>query len=257
MRALIVAALLATVAGAALAQSPQPQPQPQPRPQPGASPTMRATTPGLAAYTDKVLFGDVWQRPGLSPRDRSLVTVSALIAAGRAAQLTSHINLGLDHGLTPAEIAGLITHFAFYAGWPSAVSAVSVADEVFRQRGIDRAALRNAAEAMPQVAAADAARAASSLEDYTRDVVFGDVWRRTDLSPRDRSLATIAGLIAAGDMQQLDFYLARGVRNGLTRDELREAVIQLAFYAGWPKAMAASPLVEKALAASATGQVAR
>ena len=87
--------------------------------------------PKLAQLTDDVLFGDVWARPGLSRRDRSLVTVSALIAMNRPEQLRSHLKLGLDNGLTKDELAEALTHLAFYAGWPSAVGAAGVAREVF------------------------------------------------------------------------------------------------------------------------------
>jgi 4-carboxymuconolactone decarboxylase len=87
-------------------------------------------SPKLAELTDDVLFGDIWERPGLSKRDRSLVTVSALIALNRSEQLRFHLALAGQNGLTREEIAEAITHLAFYAGWPSAVSAVSVAKEV-------------------------------------------------------------------------------------------------------------------------------
>ena len=90
--------------------------------------------PKLAQLTDSVLFGDVWARPGLSRRDRSLVTVSALIAMNRPDQLRSHLALARENGVTREELIEAITHLAFYAGWPSAVSAVSVAKEVLLQR---------------------------------------------------------------------------------------------------------------------------
>ena len=90
--------------------------------------------PKLAQLTDSVLFGDVWARPGLSPRDRSLVTVSALIAMNRPDQLRSHLALAHANGVTRDELIEAITHLAFYAGWPSAVTAVGVAREVLPQR---------------------------------------------------------------------------------------------------------------------------
>ena len=90
--------------------------------------------PKLAQLTDSVLFGDVWARPGLSPRDRSLVTVSALIAMDRPDQLRSHMARAHANGVTRDELVEAITHLAFYAGWPSAVSAVGVAREVLPQR---------------------------------------------------------------------------------------------------------------------------
>jgi len=87
--------------------------------------------PKLAQLTDDVLFGDVWARPGLSPRDRSLVTVSALIAMNRPDQLRSHMALARDNGVSNDELIEVITHLAFYGGWPSAVTAAGVAREVF------------------------------------------------------------------------------------------------------------------------------
>ncbi|MFJ5035942.1 carboxymuconolactone decarboxylase family protein [Streptomyces sp. NPDC088560] len=74
----------------------------------------------LTDLTDDVLFADVWDRPDLSPRDRSLITVAALVALGRDARLTGHLRRALDNGLTPGELAEAITHLAFYAGWPAA-----------------------------------------------------------------------------------------------------------------------------------------
>lgn len=90
--------------------------------------------PKLADLTDDVLYGDVWARPELSPRDRSLVTISALVAMNRPDQLRSHVALGLRHGVTKEEVSEAITHLAFYAGWPSAVTAVRVAREVLEQK---------------------------------------------------------------------------------------------------------------------------
>ena len=86
--------------------------------------------PKLAQLTDSVLFGDVWARPELSRRDRSLVTVSALVAMNRPDQLRSHLALARDNGVTRNELIEAITHLAFYAGWPNAVTAVAVAKEV-------------------------------------------------------------------------------------------------------------------------------
>ena len=90
-------------------------------------------SPKLAELTDNVLFGDVWARPGLSPRDRSLITVSALIAMNRPDQLRSHLAIARKNGVIQDELVEAITHLAFYAGWPSAVTAISVAKEVFQK----------------------------------------------------------------------------------------------------------------------------
>lgn len=91
-------------------------------------------SPKLVELTDNVLFGDVWARPQLSPRDRSLVTVSALIAMGHREQLRSHLLRARENGATQAELVETITHLAFYAGWPSAITAITVAKEVFESQ---------------------------------------------------------------------------------------------------------------------------
>jgi 4-carboxymuconolactone decarboxylase len=100
-----------------------------------AQQVMGDIAPKLAQLTDSVLFGDVWARPGLSRRDRSLVTVSALIAMNRPEQLRSHLRLARENGVTRDEVVEAITHLAFYAGWPNAISAVTVAREVFAEAG--------------------------------------------------------------------------------------------------------------------------
>lgn len=89
--------------------------------------------PKLAQLTDDVLFGDVWERAGLSKRERRLVTVAALIANGNTEQLAGHLSRARDNGLTEDELAEVIIHLAFYAGWPRAMSAVRVAREVFKR----------------------------------------------------------------------------------------------------------------------------
>ena len=93
-----------------------------------------AAFPGIVQYTTDVLFRDLWLRPDLAPRDRSLVTVSALIASGQVAQIPYHLNRAMDNGLTQTQAAEVITHLAFYVGWPNAFSALPVAKEVFEKR---------------------------------------------------------------------------------------------------------------------------
>lgn len=96
---------------------------------------VRSVVPKLIELTDDVLFGDVWERPELSKRDRSLITVALLTAGYRSGQLPGHINRALDNGLSQEEIGELITHVAFYAGWPSAMNAAQIAKRVFDERG--------------------------------------------------------------------------------------------------------------------------
>jgi 4-carboxymuconolactone decarboxylase len=89
--------------------------------------------PDLTEITDQVLFDDVWQRPGLNPRDRSLITVAALVALYRINELPFHMTKALENGVTRDEIVELITHLAFYSGWPTAGTAVGIARQVFAE----------------------------------------------------------------------------------------------------------------------------
>ena len=90
--------------------------------------------PALVDYTERVLFGDVWLRPGLAPRDRSLITVASLVAMYRTNELPFHLNRALDNGVTREELIELITHLAFYSGWPTANSAMTIAKRIFEER---------------------------------------------------------------------------------------------------------------------------
>ena len=91
---------------------------------------VRGVVPKLVDLSEKVLFGDVWERPGLSKRDRSLITIATLIATYRPEQLKGHLQRALDNGVTREEISEVITHLAFYAGWPAAMSGALVATDV-------------------------------------------------------------------------------------------------------------------------------
>jgi len=104
---------------------------------PDIKPPMRAPwsdiAPRLTQISDTVLFDDVWQRPGLSPRDRSLVTVASLIALYRVNELPFHLGKALENGVTREEIVEMVTHLAFYSGWPTASSALTIIRKVFEE----------------------------------------------------------------------------------------------------------------------------
>jgi 4-carboxymuconolactone decarboxylase len=101
----------------------------------GARASLGDFAPKLVELTDKVLFGDVWERPGLSPRDRSLVTVTALAALYRTEQLDFHLRRALENGLSQDELVEALTHLAFYAGWPTAMSAVAQLKSIVEEAG--------------------------------------------------------------------------------------------------------------------------
>ena len=216
-----------------------------------SGPLQQRLAPGLASLTDDVLYGDVWRRAELSPRERSLVTISSLIATGKTAQLTGHLARGLDNGLRPTETSGLLAHLAIYSGWPNAVSALPVYEQVYTARSIDLPSLRVVMPRLPAAAAevpgasGPMAERAPKFAQLTRDVVFDDLWRRSDLAPRDRSLVTIAALAATGETDQLEFYVRRGFDAGLTHAQITEAITHLGFYAGWGRATSAMQVVAR------------
>jgi 4-carboxymuconolactone decarboxylase len=107
---------------------------PPSRPASAGRDIVRTVAPKLIELTEKVVYGDVWERPELSKRDRSLITCAALVVLNRTEQLKGHLERALNNGVTPEEIGELITHLAFYGGWPVAMSSAMVAKDVLEQR---------------------------------------------------------------------------------------------------------------------------
>lgn len=214
---------------------------------------VRAVSPALERYATDKLANDLWKRPGLSPRDRSVVTLAAVVTRSQGVLLPEQLNLALDNGVKPAEISEIVTHLAFYAGWGNAMAATAIAREVFEARGISADQLPGATvELLPLDEKAEADRAARveqgtgpaspGLVRDTAEVLFRDLWLRPDLAPRDRSLVTVSALIAAGQVEQIPYHLNRAMDNGLTREEASEVISHLAYYAGWPNAFSAAPV---------------
>jgi len=220
-----------------------------------SSQDVQTVSPALQAYTESKLLGEVWKRPDLSARDRSLITVAALIARNQTVEMPYHFKLALDNGVKPAELSEMIFHLAFYSGWPNAMAAVMVAKDVFLARGIKPDQLPAVSlTLMPIEPVAEAKRAArvaqdvgpvsQGLVDYTGSLLFHDLWLRPALAPRDRSLITVSALIAAGQSAQITFHLNKAMDNGLTRRQGAEILTHLAFYVGWPNAMSAVPVMK-------------
>jgi 4-carboxymuconolactone decarboxylase len=210
--------------------------------------------PALEKYAQGPLAG-LWKRPGLSPRDRSIVTLAALIARNQTVEMAQYMNLALDNGVQPREISEIITHLAFYSGWANAISAVAVAKDVFASRHIGADQLPAVSPTLlPLNKEAEEKRAAGVEEQfgkvapgivqYTTDVLFRDLWLRPDLAPRDRSLVTVSALIANGQAAQISYHLNKAMDNGLTQTEASEVLTHLAFYAGWPNAFSALPVAK-------------
>jgi 4-carboxymuconolactone decarboxylase len=211
--------------------------------------------PALDRYAQGPLAG-LWKRPDLTLRDRSIVTLAALIARNQTIEMPDYIGLALDNGVTPSEISEIITHLAFYSGWANAASAVAVARNVFAEREIGAAQLPAASPTLlPLDKEAEEKRAAfveqqfgkvaPGIVQYTTDVLFRDLWLRPDLAPRDRSLVTVSALIASGQVEQIPYHLNRAMDHGLTQKQAGEVVTHLAFYAGWPNAFSALPVAKE------------
>jgi 4-carboxymuconolactone decarboxylase len=218
---------------------------------------VRTVAPALEKYKQDTLFDDLWKRPGLNPRDRSIVTLSALITRSQTAEMSDYLNFALDSGVKPSEISEIITHLAFYAGWGNAMVAVAVAKDAFVARKITADQLPPESPkllALNEAAEADRAKRVGELfgtefpgvAQYTTDVLFRDLWLRPGLAPRDRSLVTVSALVASGQVAQLTGHVNIGMNNGLTQVEIAEALTHLAFYAGWPNVFSAMPVAKDA-----------
>lgn len=213
-----------------------------------------AGSPALARY-EEVLFKGAWQRPALSQRDRSIITLAAVITRGQTDALAVYTRHALDHGVKPSEISEIATHLAFYAGWCNGTAAAMAVGSVFAEKGIAADQLPPASpNLLPLDQASEDQRARTveqmvgpispGLVEDTGAVLFRDLWLRPDLVPRDRSMVTVAALITSGQFAQIGFHLGRAMDSGLTRTEASELVSHLAYYAGWPNAFSAVPVVK-------------
>ena len=207
------------------------------------------------------VVGEMWARPELSRRDRSVIVVSTLAAQARDEELELHTGVALRNGLTRTEIEELVVTVAAYAGFPAAMAASRRVDMALRAvAGVEQldgrqpAAAksdaerdRDGAEVFARMTGADGvgdpAAVLASLATALGDVgvlayrwAFGEVWARPELSRRDRSLAVIAILTSLGAVDELRFHVPAGLRHGLTGDEIEAAITHLALYAGFPRA---------------------
>lgn len=227
---------------------------------------------GLEAYFDaqgavgdyalRFGAGEVWSRPSLARRDRSLVVIALLTALGRERELRAHVAGGLHHGLAREEIDEILLQTAVYAGVPFALGAVAVANEVFAAR--DGAPQRRDAPA--RLAPADGATRRAAGADVLRtllaqrerdmpavldatlaalgemgrcvvDTAFGEVWSRPGLSRRDRSLVVVAVLTALSQPRELETHVRGALHHGVTQAELEELMLTAVVYAGFPRAI--------------------
>jgi 4-carboxymuconolactone decarboxylase len=188
--------------------------------------------------------------------------ISVLATMGSVEELAAHVEGGLNHGLSREEIDEVLLHVAAYAGFPVALPAARIVDETFcRIDGIERQPPREPAErkdddrrradaaevlatltggrapADPAVARAGVAGSLGAVGELAFDWAFGEVWSRPELSRRDRSLVVIAILTWLGKDRELAFHIPGGLHHGLSRDEVREVMVQMCVYGGFPRAV--------------------
>ncbi|MDU6108500.1 MAG: carboxymuconolactone decarboxylase family protein [Klebsiella pneumoniae] len=196
---------------------------------------IQAVSPALARFGREAISNDLWQRDALSARDRSIVTVAMLIARNQPGELKHYIAVALDSGVTPAEVSEIITHLTAEALPAASPTLLPLNEQVEKQRA--DTVEKNVGPISP------------GLVKFTADPLFLDLWQRPALTPRDRSLVTVSALIAAGQSAQIGYHLNRAMDNGLSAEEAGEVVAQAAFYAGWPNAFTAAPVVGEVLRA--------
>jgi 4-carboxymuconolactone decarboxylase len=216
----------------------------------------------LGSFAVDHVLGNLWSRPQLSRRDRSLIVVAFLATIGSRAELEAHVAGALNHGVTPDEVAEIINQVAGYAGFPMAMAATRIVDRVLAERaGVDRLPTKEPAEpaddrqrwtdATDVLGTLFAGRAATDPTEARTGVVdalggvgemafdwgFGELWARPQLSRRDRSMVTVAILAILKCEDELAIHVPAALNHGCTREEVEEIMVQLTVYGGFPRAV--------------------
>ena len=218
----------------------------------------------LGEYAIDFGIGDLWSRPGLVPRDRSLAVISILTTLQSDNALRFHLAAGLGHGLKPSEIEEVMVQLGGYAGFPRALDGMRSAREVFTDHGIepDRPSTAEPKDDGQRRTDARAVFAVMTLNQSLDGVgvdmgnftgtagrfAFGDLWSREEVSRRDRSLIVISTLAAQSKMQELRFHVRAGLTHGLGVEELEELMVTTAAYVGFPTAVEGFRVLREMLA---------
>jgi len=214
----------------------------------------------LGSFAVDHVLGNLWSRPQLSRRDRSLIVVAFLATIGAGEELHSHVRGALNHGLSRAEVEEIILQIAGYAGFPMAMQASRILDEVFcavdksdhqPARGEaapkdDPARWEDATDVLstlfagrtssdPANARANIVASLGGVGELAFDWAFGELWARTELSRRDRSLVTVAILAIQARAEELAIHIPGALNHGVTRTEVEEVMVQLTVYGGFPR----------------------
>jgi 4-carboxymuconolactone decarboxylase len=224
--------------------------------------SMERRNGALGSFAVDHVLGNLWSRPQLSRRDRSLVVVTFLTVIGADEELRAHIRGGLNHGLERHEIREIVNQVAGYAGFPMAMQATRVVDEVFAEiDGVERLPAKEPAAAVddpdrwaaatdvmgtlwagrtasdPAEARAGIVEALGGVGELAFDWGFGELWARDELSRRDRSMVTVAILAILKCEAELAVHVPGALNHGVGRDEVEEIMVQLTVYGGFPRAV--------------------
>ncbi|MCE2541949.1 MAG: carboxymuconolactone decarboxylase family protein [Acidobacteria bacterium] len=250
---LVATVSLAAVSGCTSAEPEMPAAAQEATPSTPSLTDLYAGSPYLRELRDSLVYGEIWERPYLSKRDRSLITIAVLQALTRE-EISIHIPRGLENGLTAEEISEIILHVTFYAGWPTGVQASLTAAAAFEERGLTLGDLPRSPTLEEAVTTpgglSDAYAGVPRLGALRNSLLYGDIWERPLLSKRDRSLITVAVNQAMYVTNELRLHIDRALdQNGVTPQELSEVVLHVTFYAGWPAAVNAGRLLTAAFEA--------
>jgi 4-carboxymuconolactone decarboxylase len=211
--------------------------------------------PDMGRFIVEFGYGDIYGRPALDRKARQIATIAALTALGNAGtQLKWHIAAALNVGVSPKEVIETMYVMTVYAGFPAGLNGISAAREVFKEKNIaftpakvDKTAdrrqrgmkvMEETSKGSGRAVLGSLADIAPDMADYIIDFSYGDIFSRSDLTPRLKEIAAIAGMTAAGTMRpQLKVHIKAALNVGVSKEEILEVIMQMAVYAGFPASL--------------------
>jgi len=231
----------------------------------GSAPVAWEVAPDLNRIAGEFLFGSIWQRPALKMEQREMITITCLTVLKRDNQVRRHLGNALNLGLTPIQIVEVLMHSSFYSGVPATLDALTIANEVFQEKGIDytpqkvfdasetpddlyNRGVARRIEYMGLPAAGGPEPVTQAERDFSRlttEYYWGSVWTRPGLDLPSRSICTMAALTALGREAQLASHIRGALNVGLSQEEIVEVFIHATFYCGLPFARSAIDLANE------------